>query len=59
MDSRSLRLSAWLGIVFGIFLVFGETRRNWGDWGHWVSYTFDYLFAPLTAYLRRGMREPL
>jgi HlyD family type I secretion membrane fusion protein len=21
--------------------------------------TFDYLFAPLTAYLRRGMREPL
>jgi hypothetical protein len=47
MGSRALRISAWLGIVFGIFLVFAETRRNWGDWGHWASYTFDYLFAVL------------
>jgi hypothetical protein len=47
MSSRWLRMSAWLGIVFGIFLVFAETRRNWGDWGHWASYTFDYLFAVL------------
>lgn len=47
MNSKYLRVSAWLGVVFGIFLVFGETRRNWGDWGHWTSYTFDYLFAGL------------
>jgi hypothetical protein len=40
-----LRISAWLAIAFGIFLVFGETRRNWGAWGHWAGYTFDYLFA--------------
>jgi len=47
MNSKYLRISAWLGIGFGIFLLFGETRRNWGDWGHWASYTFDYLFAAL------------
>jgi hypothetical protein len=47
MNSKYLRISAWLGIAFGIFLVFGETRRNWADWGHWTSYTFDYLFAGL------------
>jgi hypothetical protein len=47
MNSKYLRTSAWLAIVFGIFLVFGETRRNWADWGHWTSYTFDYLFAGL------------
>ena len=47
MDARSLRVSAWLGIAFGIFLVFGETRRNWGDWGPWWTYTYDYLFAVL------------
>ena len=45
MKSRWLRISAWLGIVFGVVLVLGETRRNWGAWGHWASYTFDYLFA--------------
>ena len=47
MNSRVLRASAWMGIVFGVFLVFAETRRNWGEWGHWASYTFDYLFAAL------------
>lgn len=47
MNSKYLRFSAWLAIAFGVFLVFGETRRNWGDWGHWMSYTFDYLFAAL------------
>lgn len=47
MNTRSLRISAWLAVAFGVFLVFGETRRNWGDWGHWTSYTFDYLFAVL------------
>lgn len=45
--SKLGRISALLGIVFGIVLVFGETRRNWGAWGHWASYTFDYLFAVL------------
>jgi hypothetical protein len=45
MNSKYLRISAWIAVVFGIFLVFGETRRNWADWGHWTSYTFDYLFA--------------
>ncbi len=30
-----------------MFLVFGETRRNWGAWGHPASYAFDYLFAVL------------
>jgi hypothetical protein len=47
MNTRPLRISAWLAMAFGIFLVFGETRRNWDDWGHWTSYTFDYLFAVL------------
>ena len=47
MNSRYLRISAWLGVIFGVFLLFGETRRNWGDWGHWTSYTFDYLFAAM------------
>lgn len=47
MNSKYLRISAWLAVVFGVFLVFGETRRNWADWGHWTSYTFDYLFAGL------------
>lgn len=47
MSSRNLRISAWLAVAFGIFLIFGETRRNWGDWRHWTSYTFDYLFAVL------------
>jgi hypothetical protein len=47
MNSTYLRTSAWLGVIFGIFLMFGETRRNWGDWGHWTSYTFDYLFAAM------------
>jgi hypothetical protein len=47
MNSKFLRISAWLAIAFGVFLVFGETRRNWNDWGHWPSYTFDYLFAAL------------
>ena len=47
MDSKLLRISAWIGIAFGVFLVFGETRRNWGAWGHWANYTFDYLFAVL------------
>lgn len=47
MNSSYLKISAWLGVAFGIFLVFGETRRNWGDWGHWESYTFDYLFAAM------------
>lgn len=47
MNSIHLRISAWLAVIFGIFLVFGETRRNWADWGHWTSYTFDYLFAAL------------
>lgn len=47
MHSTYLKISAWLGVAFGIFLVFGETRRNWGDWGHWTSYTFDYLFAAM------------
>lgn len=45
LNSKYLRISAWIGICFGIFLIFGETRRNWGAWGHWASYTFDYLFA--------------
>ena len=45
MSSKSLRISAWIAVIFGIFLIFGETRRNWGDWRHWTSYTFDYLFA--------------
>ena len=45
MRSRYLKISAWVAVVFGIFLVFGETRRNWGDWGHWTSYALDYLFA--------------
>jgi hypothetical protein len=44
---RHLRISAWLGIAFGVFLVFGETLRNWGAWGYWASYAFDYLFAVL------------
>jgi len=47
LTSRWLRISAWVGIVFGVVLLLGETRRNWGDWGHWASYTFDYLFAVL------------
>jgi hypothetical protein len=47
MNSKYLKISAWLAVVFGVFLVFGETRRNWGDWGHWTSYTFDYLFAAM------------
>ncbi len=47
MNSTYLRTSAWLAVGFGIFLMFGETRRNWGDWGHWSSYTFDYLFAAM------------
>ena len=47
MNSKYLKISAWLAVTFGIFLLFGETRRNWGDWGHWTSYTFDYLFAAL------------
>jgi hypothetical protein len=42
-----LRISAWLGIAFGVFLVCGETLRNWGAWGYWASYAFDYLFAAL------------
>ena len=45
MNSKYLRISAWIGVSFGIFLIFGETRRNWGDWGDWSSYVFDYLFA--------------
>lgn len=47
VKSTSLRVSAWLAVLFGSFLVFGETRRNWGDWGPWWTYTFDYLFAGL------------
>jgi hypothetical protein len=47
MSSRLLRVSAWIGVAFGVFLMLGETRRNWGAWGHWTSYTFDYLFAAL------------
>jgi hypothetical protein len=45
VGSRSLRASAWIAVAFGVFLVFGETRRNWGAWGHPASYAFDYLFA--------------
>jgi uncharacterized protein with PQ loop repeat len=47
VTSRPLRWSAWIAISFGVFLVFGETRRNWGAWGHPASYAFDYLFAVL------------
>lgn len=47
MTSKYLKISAWLAVIFGVFLLFGETRRNWGDWGHWTTYTFDYLFAAL------------
>jgi hypothetical protein len=47
MKSKPLRISAWIAVAFGVFLIFGETRRNWGAWGHWASYTFDYLFAAL------------
>ncbi len=45
MDSRSLRTSAKIAIAFGVFLVFAETRRNWGAWGHPLTYLLDYLMA--------------
>ncbi len=60
MGSRSLRFGAWIAVAFGVFLVFGETRRNWGAWGHPASYAFDYLFAVLLvlfgAFTLRGQR---
>jgi hypothetical protein len=61
VDSRALRVGAWIAVAFGVFLVFGETRRNWGAWGHPASYAFDYLFAVLLvafgALTLRGRRS--
>jgi|SRR5215831_8174433 len=40
-------LSSRLAVAFGLFLLIGETVRNWGEWEEWYSYFFDYLFATL------------
>jgi hypothetical protein len=44
---------SWNGRGDGVLLVLGETRRNWGAWGHWASYTFDGIldFAALSGLL--------
>ena len=57
MDSRAFRTSAKIAVAFGVFLVFAETRRNWGAWGHPLTYLLDYLMAVcLMAFGFLGLR---
>ncbi len=40
-----IRISAWLGVAFGLLLGVLEAVRNWGDWQWWPFWVVDYLAA--------------
>lgn len=42
-----LRATAILGLVFGVFLAFAETARNWGNWQWWPFWAVDFIAAAL------------
>jgi hypothetical protein len=39
--------AAVLAIVFGLFLTWAETARNWGNWQYWPFWLVDYIAAAL------------
>lgn len=45
-----IRISAYLALAFGIFLIVGEAVRNWGDWQWWPFWVVDYIAAALLIF---------
>jgi hypothetical protein len=41
------RISAWLAVVFGLFLAVAEVARNWGNWEYWPFWLIDYIAVAL------------
>jgi hypothetical protein len=41
------KISAWLAIVFGLFLSVAEIARNWGNWEYWPFWVIDYIAVAL------------
>ena len=54
-----IRMSAFLAVVFGLFLIVVEIVRNWGDWPAWPFWLVDVIAAGVLIWgalrtLRRG-----
>jgi hypothetical protein len=41
------KASAWLAVVFGVFLSVAEIARNWGNWEYWPFWLIDYIAVAL------------
>lgn len=45
-----IRISAFLAIAFGVFLLFGEVVRNWGNWQWWPFWFVDFVAVALLIF---------